>query len=167
MIITKQQLYDFSGDANPNSLDDLYIASAQNVVEIYLGYAIESDDYFYDDAIKSDFVELEAPIDTIETITLNDLPFSNYKIQGNYLIFPYKISGELYIAYTGGFAVVPELIQLSVLQIAAKMKSQSGMAINANSFSMPDGANVQFQPQTENNFMRYLYPIQSYRIVSC
>lgn len=167
MILTISDLQTYTGDNNTNTLDSMYLASAQSIVEDYLGYAVEHDDYFFDDTIKSDFVELDAPVDTIETITLNDVAITDYRIQSNYIIFPRYIFGELYINYSGGFEVVPDVIKLVTLQIAAKLKANAGMASYTTGVSFPDGASGTFQPapQDKNYFRGYLCSLDSYRIV--
>lgn len=166
-IITVEQIKLYSGIYNTNDLDTITIGSAQERVEEYLGYKVESQQYVYQSKIVDNFLELDAPIISIESITLNDKPIDGYVIRRNALLFDDLLVGDIRIEYTGGYETIPSDIIEATIALAAKKKKSQGVAVNSSSFSMPDGVNTSFIPNNESSDYKYLAPISSKRIIKC
>lgn len=166
MIVTVEELQKYSGDFNTSILDDTFIGSAQERVEGYLGYKIEEQDYTYSEVgFRGNFVELDAPIIQITSLTLNGVALSEYTVVRDVVNFPSVINGTLEISYSGGYQTIPSSIKEAVLGLAGKKKKTSGTAINASGFNMPDGVSTNYIPNTDTSDFKFLAPISSYRII--
>lgn len=167
MIITTDQLKIEIKDSNITDNDLIYMKSAQEIVESYLGYKIEQSNYVYDDEIHDDYIILNAPNITISSIKYNGIDITDYKIKNYWLEFPYILNGDLEIDYSAGYILddIPASIIHATLQIA-KAKHNNSKQADLSSYSIPNGVNNNFVGnENTTSFNKYLYPLYQYRII--
>lgn len=172
MIITADELKAYTKDSNVTILDNDFLKMAQEKAEEHLGYLIEEDEYVYDEIVYGEEeIYLDAPIQTVTSITLNGVALTDYKIMCiNYIVFPYSISGKLVINYTGGYTSLnlPSTIRLGLLGVASEIKKSSGLAIGVSQYSLPNGVNQSFLPPASNGnsaIWKHLHLMDNYRLI--
>lgn len=177
MICSIEELQKYSGvylDEEENNSQIMFIGSAQNIVENYLGYDIEQKDYSkvynglgYKDlrlGVKNitalNKIEIDGNIKTPASFYIDD--DSIIYIYGE---FPagYK---NIYVEFTAGYdkETIPELIKLTVLRIATLLQSESDSNIGITSKSFGDSGTRVFQNYT--NFDKYLKPLSRYKLLA-
>ncbi len=162
MILTIEELQQYTQDYNDYELNTLIIEAAEDIVSDYLGYDLTSQILIETvDVVSNDYVILSAWIETVNTITLDGVAITDYKIVKNTIQFNRYISGTVVVNYNGGFSVVPSLIKLAMLQIATLKLLETGKKIGVTGVTNPDGVGNTFINYT--NYDKYLKPLSKYR----
>ena len=168
MVVTKEELQGFTGVEfeSGNNIAELFIGSAQNIVENYLGYKIESKEYVKHFALHSSNI-IKAGIKNITVvseITIDGVPVEDYYIDDDKIILKQPvISDNIIIKFTAGFSEdLPQIIKLTVLRIAALLQTESNNNIGISGKSFVDGSRT-FTNFT--NFSKYLDTCSKYKLI--
>ena len=168
MIVTKEELQGFTGVEFEigNNIADLFIGAAQNIVENYLGYEIESKEYTKHFALHtSNIIKAGVKnITAVSEITLDGTPIEDYYIDDDKIILKQPvISDNIIVRFTAGFSTdLPQIIKLTVLRIAALLQTESNNNIGISGKSFMDGSRT-FTNFT--NFDRYLIACSKYKLI--
>ena len=168
MVVTKEELEGFTGVQfeSGNNIGELFIGAAQNIVENYLGYEIESKEYIKHFALHSSNVIKcgVKNITAVSEITVDGVPVENYYIDDDKIILNQPvISDNIIITFTAGFSEdLPQIIKLTVLRIAALLQTESNNNIGISGKSFMDGSRT-FTNFT--NFSKYLDTCSKYKLI--
>lgn len=168
MVITKQELEGYTGVQfeEGNNIAELFIGAAQNIVESYLGYEIESKEYTKHFSLHSSNVIKcgVKNITVVKEITVDGTLVEDYYIDDDKIILKQPvISDNIIVSFTAGFSTdLPDIIKLTVLRIAALLQTESNNNIGISGKSFMDGSRT-FTNFT--NFDRYLIACSNYRII--
>ena len=168
MIVTKEELLGYSGIEfeNGNNIAELFIGSAQNIVESYLGYEIESKEYTKHFALHtSNVIKVGVKnITVVKEITVDGTPIEDYYINDDKIILKQPvISDNIIVTFTAGFGEdLPPIIKLTVLRIAALLQTESNNNIGISGKSFIDGSRT-FINYT--NFSKYLDTCSKYKLI--
>ena len=168
MIVTKEELEGFTGVQfeSGNNIADLFIGAAQNIVENYLGYEVESKEYTKHFALHSSNVIKcgVKNITAVSEITIDGALVEDYYIDDDKIILKQPvISDNIIITFTAGFSTdLPQIIKLTVLRIAALLQTESNNNIGISGKSFMDGSRT-FTNFT--NFDRYLIACSKYKLI--
>ena len=168
MVVTKEELQGFTGVEfeNGNNIAELFIGSAQNIVENYLGYEIESKEYVKHFALhSSNIVKCGVKnITAVSEITIDGTLVEDYYIDNDKIILKNPvISDNIIVKFTAGFAAdLPQIIKLTVLRIAALLQTESNNNIGISGKSFIDGSRT-FTNFT--NFSKYLDACSKYKLI--
>ena len=168
MVVTKEELEGFTGVQfeSGNNIAELFIGAAQNVVESYLGYEIESKEYTKHFALhSSNVIKVGVKnITNVTEITVNGTPVEDYYIDDDKIILKNPvISDNIIVTFTAGFSTdLPQIIKLTVLRIAALLQTESNNNIGISGKSFMDGSRT-FTNFT--NFDRYLIACSKYKLI--
>ena len=168
MVVTIEELQGFTGVEfeSGNNIAELFIGSAQNIVENYLGYEIESKEYTKHFALHtSNIIKAGVKnITAVSEITIDGTPVENYYIDDDKIILKQPvISDNIIIRFTAGFGEdLPQIIKLTVLRIAALLQTESNNNIGISGKSFMDGSRtfINF-----TNFDRYLIACSKYKLI--
>ena len=169
MVVTKEELEGYTGVQfeSGNNIADLFIGAAQNIVESYLGYEIESKEYnnkhfalHSSNVIKCGVKNITA----ISTITIDGKPVEGYYIDDDKIILNQPvISDDIIVTFTAGFSTdLPDIIKLTVLRIAALLQTESNNNIGISGKSFIDGSKT-FTNFTDYN--KYLIQCSKYKLI--
>lgn len=175
MICKVEELQKYSGVyVDDTTGQEMFLSSAQNVVENYLGYEIEKKNYtkLYSGlgfknlrlGVKNISAVATVKIDNVE-IGINNILINDDEIileNGNFT----KGIKNIYVEFVGGFSdeEIPSLIKLTVLRIATLLQSESDSNIGITSKSFGDAGTRVFQNYT--NFDKYLLPLSRYKLLA-
>ena len=168
MVVTKEELQGFTGVEfeSGNNIADLFIGAAQNIVENYLGYGIESKEYTKHFALHtSNIIKCGVKnITVVKEITIDGVPVEDYYIDNDKIILKQPvISNNIIIKFTAGFSEdLPQIIKLTVLRIAALLQTESNNNIGVSGKSFIDGSRT-FTNFT--NFSKYLDACSKYKLI--
>ena len=168
MVVTKVELEGFSGVQfeSGNNIAELFIGAAQNIVENYLGYEIESKEYTKHFALHSSNVIKcgVKNITNVSAISIDGTLVEDYYIDDDKIILNQPvISDNIIITFTAGFTTdLPQIIKLTVLRIAALLQTESNNNIGISGKSFMDGSRT-FTNFT--NFDRYLIACSKYKLI--
>ena len=168
MVVTTNELLGFTGIEfeSGNNIAELFIGAAQNIVENYIGYEIESKEYVKHFALHSSNVIKcgVKNITAVKEITVDGTPVENYYIDDDKIILNQPvISDNIIVTFTAGFGVdLPQIIKLTVLRIAALLQTESNNNIGISGKSFGDGSRT-FTNFT--NFDRYLIACSKYKLI--
>ena len=168
MIVTKEELEGFTGVQfeSGNNIADLFIGAAQNIVENYLGYEIETKEYIKHFSLHSSNVIKcgVKNITAVSEITIDGTLVEDYYIDDDKIILKQPvISDNIIITFTAGFSTdLPQIIKLTVLRIAALLQTESNNNIGISGKSFMDGSRT-FTNFT--NFDRYLIACSKYKLI--
>ena len=169
MVITKEELEGFTGVQfeSGNNIAELFIGAAQNIVENYLGYEVESKDYnnkhfaLHNSNVIQTCVK---NITAVKEITVDGTPVEDYYIDDDKIILKQPvISDNIIVTFTAGFSEdLPQIIKLTVLRIAALLQTESNSNIGISGKSFVDGSRtfINF-----TNYDKYLISCANYRII--
>ena len=168
MVITKEELEGFTGVQfeSGNNIAELFICAAQNIVENYLGYEIESKEYTKHFALHTSNI-IKAGVKNItevKEITIDGTLVEDYYIDDDKIILKQPvISDNIIVKFTAGFGVdLPQIIKLTVLRISALLQTESNNNIGISGKSFIDGSRT-FTNFT--NFERYLIVCSKYKLI--
>ena len=168
MVVTKEELQGFTGVEfeSGNNIAELFIGSAQNIVENYLGYEIESKEYTKHFALHtSNVIKCGVKnITAVSEITVDNTLVEDYYIDDDKIILKQPvISDNIIVKFTAGFSTdLPAVIKLTVLRIAALLQTESNNNIGISGKSFIDGSRT-FTNFT--NFDRYLIACSKYKLI--
>lgn len=168
MIVTKEELLGFTGIEfeSGNNIAELFIGAAQNIVESYLGYEIESKEYTkHFELHSSNIIKCGVKnITAVSEITVDGALVEDYYIDDDKIILKQPvISDNIIVKFTAGFATdLPQIIKLTVLRIAALLQTESNNNIGISGKSFMDGSRT-FTNFT--NFDRYLIACSKYKLI--
>ena len=168
MIVTTDELQGFTGVQfeSGNNIADLFIGAAQNIVENYLGYEIESKEYTKHFALhSSNVIKVDVKnITAVSKITIDGTLVEDYYIDDDKIILKQPvISDNIIVTFTAGFSTdLPQIIKLTVLRIAALLQTESNNNIGISGKSFMDGSRT-FTNFT--NFDRYLIACSKYKLI--
>ena len=168
MIVTKEELLGFTGIEfeSGNNIAELFIGAAQNIVENYLGYEVESKEYTKHFSLhNSNVIKCGVKnITAVSTITVDGTLVEDYYINDDDIVLKQPvISDNIIIAFTAGFSTdLPQIIKLTVLRIAALLQTESNNNIGISAKSFMDGSRT-FTNFT--NFDRYLIACSKYKLI--
>ena len=168
MIVTKEELQGFTGVEfeEGNNIADLFIGAAQNIVENYLGYEIESKEYTkHFELHSSNIIKVGVKnITAVKEITVDGVLVEDYYIDDDKIILKEAvISDNIIVTFTAGFSEdLPQIIKLTVLRIAALLQTESNNNIGISGKSFMDGSRT-FTNFT--NFDRYLVACSKYKLI--
>lgn len=175
MIVKIEELQKYSGVyVDDTTSQEMFLGSAQGIVENYLGYEIESKVYnrLYNGLGYSDLRLDVKNVTAISKITIDDteIDTSNIIIDDDSII---RKDGKftdgtknVYVEFTAGYDTdtIPELMKLTVLRIATLLQSESDSNIGITSKSFGDAGTRVFQNYT--NFDKYLLPLSRYKLLA-
>ena len=168
MIVTKEELEGFTGVQfeNGNNIAELFIGAAQNIVENYLGYEVESKEYIkHFELHSSNIIKCGVKnITVVKEITIDGTPVDGYYIDDDKIILNQPvISDNIIVTFTAGFATdLPAVIKLTVLRIAALLQTESNNNIGISGKSFMDGSRT-FMNFT--NYDKYLISCSKYKLI--
>ena len=168
MVVTKEELEGFTGVQfeSGNNIAELFIGAAQNIVENYLGYEIESKEYVKHFALhSSNIIKCGVKnITAVKEITVDGTLVENYYIDDDKIILNQPvISDNIIVTFTAGFSTdLPQIIKLTGLRIAALLQTESNNNIGISGKSFMDGSRT-FTNFT--NFARYLIACSKYKLI--
>lgn len=158
----------FSGVNDPaqDELFTLYLNSAQDVVERYLGFPLERRHYSHAVfGIGSNLIALKAI--AVENLVLGDADVRVLSISGNIVVLDKDVAvgKEIPATYDAGFTTdtIPEAIRLTMMRIAGLMWSEEGgnVAITGKSFGSDGGRTF----IATRDYSRFLQEIEPYRVI--
>lgn len=168
MVVTKEELQGYTGVEfeSGNNIAELFIGAAQNIVENYLGYEIESKEYIKHFSLhNSNVIKCEIKnITNVTEITIDGTLVENYYIDDDKIILKQPvISDNIIIRFTAGFSTdLPAVIKLTVLRIAALLQTESNNNIGISGKSFMDGSRT-FINYTD--FSKYLISCSKYKLI--
>ena len=167
MIVTKEELQEYTGvELETPELAELFIGSAQNIVENYLGYEVESKEYIkHFELHSSNVIKCGVKnITNVAEITVDGALVENYYIDDDKIILKNPvISDNIIVRFTAGFSTdLPQIIKLTVLRIAALLQTESNNNIGISGKSFMDGSRT-FTNFT--NFSKYLDVCSKYKLI--
>lgn len=168
MVITKEELEGYTGVQfeSGNNIAELFIGAAQNIVENYLGYEIESKEYTKHFALHtSNVIKCGVKnITAVKEITVDGILVENYYIDDDKIILKQPvISDNIIVTFTAGFSTdLPAVIKLTVLRIAAILQTESNNNIGISGKSFMDGSRT-FMNFT--NYDKYLISCSKYKLI--
>ena len=168
MVVTTEELEGFTGVQfeSGNNIAELFIGAAQNIVENYLGYEIESKEYTKHFSLhNSNIIKCGVKnISNVAEITVDGTLVENYYIDDDKIILKQPvISDNIIVKFTAGFATdLPQIIKLTVLRIAALLQTESNNNIGISGKSFMDGSRtfINF-----TNFDRYRIACSKYKLI--
>ncbi len=162
MVITIDELQAYTGDNNPTILDEMFLTSAQTIVEDFIGWKLEETEIEEEADISSKYYFANSYILEVTSLKINDVVITDYVIKNNCIKFGTYQSGTLVINYLGGIETIPNLIKLATLQIATLKLMETGKKIGVTGTQLPDGMGHTFINYT--NYEKYLTVLKGYRI---
>ena len=168
MVITKEELQGYTGVEfeNGNNIAELFIGAAQNIVESYLGYEIETKEYTkHFELHSSNVIKCGVKnITNVTEITVDGTLVENYYIDDDKIILKQPvISDNIIVKFTAGFGTdLPQIIKLTVLRIAALLQTESNNNIGISGKSFMDGSRT-FINYT--NYDKYLISCSKYKLI--
>ena len=168
MIVTKDELQGYTGVEfeSGNNIAELFIGAAQNIVENYLGYEIESKEYIkHFELHSSNVIKVGVKnITAVSEITIDGTPVEDYYIDDDRIILKQPvISDNIIVRFTAGFGEdLPQIIKLTVLRIAALLQTESSNNIGISGKSFMDGSRtfINF-----TNYDKYLISCSKYKLI--
>lgn len=168
MIVTKEELQGYTGvefEAG-NNIAELFIGAAQNIVESYLGYEVESKEYIKHFALhSSNVIKVGVKnITAVSEITVDGTLVEDYYIDDDKIILKQPVISDNIIAtFTAGFSTdLPQIIKLTVLRIAALLQTESNNNIGISGKSFMDGTRT-FTNFTD--YSKYLIQCSKYKLI--
>ena len=168
MIVTKDELLGYTGVEfeSGNNIAELFIGAAQNIVENYLGYEIETKEYTkHFELHTSNIIKAGVKnITNVTEITVDGTLVEDYYIDDDKIILKQPvISDNIIVKFTAGFGTdLPQIIKLTVLRIAALLQTESNNNIGISGKSFMDGSRT-FISYT--NYDKYLIACSKYKLI--
>lgn len=171
-IISLQQFNDYTNNYEENTLKQIYIDSAEEVVFDYLGFSPLIQDYDLYVSGVGDFKQY-LPARDIEGINLlevdgKEIDVLNISFKEDYLFTNdrtkiFTVGDEnIHIQFTAGFRKMPDIIPLTILRIASLMLTEAGGNIGLTGKSFLDQSRT-FVNYT--NYKKYLEPLDKLRLI--
>jgi hypothetical protein len=162
----------YSNVFSDTAIQQHYVDAAENIVNNYLGYIPSASNYsqFFNGNGTNELQLKAKPINSISSIYINgaSIPITYFYISGEFIyynaLFPVG-KGNVEVNYNAGNVVIPEIIILTVLRIAALLQTESDSNIGITSKSFADSGTRSFINTT--NFDKYLLQISKYKLIRC
>lgn len=169
--VSVTDLQKYSSVYSDDVVQQQYIDAAENIVNNYLGYIPTVSTYaqFLNGNGTNELQLAAKPIITLTSIHINgqSIPTTEFYTVGEFIyynIFPVG-NRNIEVNYTAGNVIIPEVIKLTVLRIAALLQTESDSNIGITSKSFADSGTRSFINTV--NFDKYLIQISDYRIIRC
>ena len=172
MIVTRDEFEKYSGvytDEN-NTLPELYIQSAENILFNYLGYDPTPQNYrhvfngngesYLRVGVKPIWLVAEVRIGNTAQ-DLGNITFDNdtiYLLNGT---FP-EGKGNITVDFSAGYNEIPAIMKMTVLRIATLLQSEGDSNIGITSKSFEESGTRVFQNYT--NYDKYLIQCSKYKL---
>jgi len=150
----------------------IYLGSAEDVIKAYLGYNPES--LSYDERLDGSGARRQRlaskPIIALTSVEFDGVSqdVADFYLKNEWLTysdtsktFP-RGDENIHVTYTAGYAVLPEVIKLTCLRIAALMSTEAEGNIGITSKSFGDSGTRTFIQTTK--YDRYLAVLNDFRI---
>ena len=146
----------------------MYILSAQEIVESYLGYQLEQKEYTT--TRKGDILKFDAkPIQEVTEVIVDGVTLTadDYSVESDRIIVEdiTKRSVSKY-TYTAGYEYLddaPEVMKIVVLKIATLLMTEANQNIGVTGVSSSDGFSRTFINYT--NYQKHLIPLNKYKVM--
>ena len=159
-------------DAAVEALYQVYLDTAEKIVEDYLGYSPESQEYthkFTGDGTSE--LQLKAkPVTEIDSISIDSVAqtVTDFETEDEMLInsddVAFPDGAKVIVTYTAGYTTIPPAIRMTALQIASALAEGAGGNVAVTSKTMDGGNSRTFVNYT--NYDRFLHLIYAYRLVA-
>lgn len=157
-------------DSTGEALYASYVDAAESVVTDFLGYAPAEDSYthtFYGDGVP--YLALKARPVELLSVSVGGVAkdIASFLVEEEIIthsggdVFP--VGSLVVVSYLGGWATVPGLIKVTILEIAALLAMEAGENIGVSGTSFDGGNTRTFINYT--NFDKYLAKLTKYRVV--
>jgi len=155
------------GNTDEGNLLDTYCSAACNIVTSYLGYNPVSSDYtkVLDGSGKNYLVVPSLPVTKVNSLMIdgNTANIANISFDGQFIYRPEifnKGDRNIIINYTAGYDIIPGIMSITALRIAALLQTESSGNIGVTSRSFGDDGSRSFY---KTKFDDYLEPLVGYR----
>jgi hypothetical protein len=168
-IVTLEEYRKYTGFYEDGEGQAIYVDSAENILEKYLGYNPAEREYTHVfDGNGTPFLQLKArPVGlTAVKIGGGDIPPGEFMTANEFIYYKNGVFPEgkynIEVGYRGGYpaASVPDLLRITVLRLAALLNTEAQGNIGVTSKSFGDSGSRTFLNNTDYN--RYLFPVSSY-----
>jgi hypothetical protein len=168
-IVTLEEFQNYTSFFEEGEQQRIYIDSAENILEEYLGYHPEEKEYSHlFDGNGADVLQLKARPLSIIAVRINndDIPVDNFLPSNEFIYYKNGIFPEgkrnIEIEYRGGYPAgsVPELLRITVLRLGALLNTEAKGNIGVTSKSFGDSGTRTFLNNTD--YGRYLLPVSAY-----
>lgn len=151
-------------DPNSSELFNLYLNSAQGIVEKYIGYSLEEKIYTRGKIGGATYIEAEAV--NVSELKINGEEIEILKQSVNIILIQNISHDQIHtIEYKAGFKPdnIPDIIRLTMMRIAALMVSEEGgdIAITGKNFGADGGRTF----IATRDYSKILKEIEGYRIL--
>ena len=172
MIVTKEQLQEFTNvyTDEKDSLQVLYLKSAEDILSSYLGYRPYVTRYqkFYDGTGFSDLRLGAKPIILLEKLEIDgtEQDLKNFIFDDDSIIwkngkFPTGRK-NISVCFTAGFENIPEVMKSTIIRIASCLQMESDGNIGVSSRSFQDNTRTFLNTK---NYEPYLIQCSSYKLL--
>lgn len=149
-------------------LQECYITAAEEVVQNYLGYSPVKKSYrmdFLGDGTND--VTLKAKPVRLTKIAINGFSVApeEFTVTNEYIYFKQEVfpdGDRITIEYEAGYDKIPEIIEITVLRIAALLMTESDGNIGITGKQFAESGSRTFTNFT--NFDKYLLPLSHYKL---
>jgi hypothetical protein len=171
MMVTVSQLEEYTGNYEESSLKEVYISTAEQIVEDYLGYNPEIalyEDFF--SGIDDYKIYLNAqPIAQLNSLVIDgvEVDVDDYTCKGPCIIkndrervFKTGIN-NIEVEYSAGYEEIPGIIQITALRIASLLQQEAGgnIGITGKSFADNSKSFINY-----SDYKKYLRPLDGLRL---
>jgi len=168
-VVTVDELNAFTNNYSDTKEDMMMkmrmLASAQQVVEEYLGYSLNPGHHKETHiGFNQSNVYLNAmPVTNVWSVIVNGKEVNCFEhgISSVHLFERIKDGDIIFVEYDTGYTPIPDLIKTTILRIAALMLTEANNNIGITSKSFGDNTRA-FQNLTD--YSKYLAPASMYRI---
>jgi hypothetical protein len=171
-IVTLDEYQKYTSFFEEDGRQMLYIDSAENILEKYLGYPPGEKKYLHlFDGNGAQTLQLKArPVNLISVkINGGGAPVDEFIASNEFIYYKNGVFPEgkynIEIKYRGGYPAgsVPELLRITVLRLAALLNTEAQGNIGVTSKSFGDSGSRTFLNNTD--YSRYLLPVSAYRLL--
>jgi hypothetical protein len=168
-IVTLAEFQNYTSFFDEDERQQIYIDSAENILEKYLGYHPEEREYSHlFDGNGSQILQLRARPLSLITVKINnvEIPVDEFTAANEFIYYKNGIFPEgkynIEIEYRGGYPAgeIPELLRITVLRLGALLNTEAQGNIGVTSKSFGDSGSRTFLNNTDYN--RYLLPVSAY-----
>lgn len=162
---------DYEQSEDIDALKMQYLISAREIVESFLGYKLSIHDVTEDHVFtgSNDIYLREFPVQEVYSLKVNGkyLPAPYFTLRGDHV----RLEGhccihegeEIEVQYCAGFRAIPDLIETTILRLAALIKTEANGNIGLTSKSYGNEGSRSFVNFT--SFDRYLQPLYPFRTI--
>lgn len=170
LAVWKKYANKADSDTTGEALYQQYIDASENIVADHLSYSPASASYTHTFAGSGrSSIQLKAkPVTALASVTIDGVArdVADFSLDDEVLTDTtgsvFSRHSTIVVAYTAGWATVPALIQMAVMEIASLLSLQAGENIGVSSTTFDGGNTRSFINYT--SFDKYLRPLSRYRI---